>query len=175
MDSEQLQRHHVTISQPTTPNNPNIKSIDQHQSVPSVHAANTNDENNHHDTNNCYKEILQHSIRLYEKDKILSAAQLLLPINDTACFEPIHYRILNEGLLFQQLLDESNDHHHTDNTNICAPSKDEWIKQGERHGRHNFCIYYKLSTNNHLTCRIETPIPSELLVPLLSVLVRSNV
>lgn len=173
MVSEQLQHNHVTISKPATPTHPNTKSMDRSLSVPSVHATNTNDGDNH-ETNIQYKKILEEAMRLYENDKILSAKRLLLRIKNTSCFEPIHHRILNEGLLFQQLLDESNDHHHTDNTSICASSKDEWIKQGERHGRHNFCIYYKLSTSNHLTCRIETPIPSELLVPLLSVLVRSH-
>ncbi|KAL7478102.1 hypothetical protein ACHAW6_003881 [Cyclotella cf. meneghiniana] len=173
MDSEQLQHHHVTISKPATPTHPNTKSMDRNLSVPSVHPIKTDDCDNH-DKNSQYKEILEQAMRLYENDKILSATRLLLRINNTSCFEPIHHRILNEGLLFQQLLDESNDHHHTDNTTICASSKDEWIKQGERHGRHNFCIYYKLSTSNHLTCRIETPIPSELLVPLLSVLNESE-
>ena len=112
-------------------------------------------------------EKLQHAVHLYQNDKILSAARLLQSI-PSIHYEAIHYHIQKEGKIFQRLLDQSNDHHGT------SPRQgkgDGWIKQGEQHGRYNFCIYYKLSQENHLTCRIETPIGADLLVPLLSVLV----
>ena len=108
-----------------------------------------------------FKEILEQVRILYDNDKIMSAMRLL-QTTPTSCYEPIHHHIQREGLIFEKLLDQSNDH-HTD---------DEWIKQGEQHGRFNFCMYYKVSKENQLTCRIETPISAELLVPLLSVLVR---
>lgn len=49
-----------------------------------------------------------------------------------------------------------------------------WTKQGESHGHHDTVIYYKVDGDANLTCRLETPIQSSLLVPLLSVLNESN-
>ncbi|KAL7513595.1 hypothetical protein ACHAXN_010853 [Cyclotella atomus] len=116
-----------------------------------------------------HEETLQQAIHLYQNDKILSATRLLQSI-PSANYESIHHHIIKEGLIFQKLLDQSNDHH----TSRTSAKEDEWFKQGEQHGRYNFCIYYKLSKENHLTCRIESPIHSDLLVPLLSVLVVSR-
>ena len=48
---------------------------------------------------------------------------------------------------------------------------DCWIKQGELQG---FTIYYKIEDGAKLTCRIESPIPTSHLVPLLSVLNESE-
>eukprot|EP00956_Cyclotella_meneghiniana_P006477 scaffold8496_cov66-Cyclotella_meneghiniana.AAC.19 len=92
----------------------------------------------------------------------MSAMRLLQTV-PSSCYKPIHHHIQREGLIFEKLLDQSNDHH-----------SDEWIKQGEQHGMFNFCMYYKVSKENQLTCRIETPICAELLVPLLSVLNESE-
>lgn len=60
-----------------------------------------------------------------------------------------------------------------------ARPEDGWIKQGESHtGAYPTEIYYKIdrtATNNvRLTCRVETPIPQSLLIPLLSVLNESE-
>lgn len=110
-------------------------------------------------TNHDHQEILQQSIHLYENDKLLAASRLLQSI-DSFHYEPIHHHIVQEGRVFEQLFDQRNETHQ------------EWIQQGEQHGRYNFCMYYKLSKENHLTCRMETPIHPDLLVPLLSVLVR---
>ena len=107
-----------------------------------------------------FEEILERVRVLYANDKIMSAMRLLQTV-PSSCYKPIHHHIQREGLIFEKLLDQSNDHH-----------SDEWIKQGEQHGMFNFCMYYKVSKENQLTCRIETPICAELLVPLLSVLVR---
>ena len=52
---------------------------------------------------------------------------------------------------------------------LCSP-QEEWTKQGESHGHYDFTIYYKIEDGARLTCRIESPIPSNLFVPLLSVL-----
>ncbi len=53
---------------------------------------------------------------------------------------------------------------------LLTPPQEEWTKQGESHGQHDFTIYYKVEDASRLTCRIESPIPHSLLVPLLSVL-----
>jgi hypothetical protein len=57
---------------------------------------------------------------------------------------------------------------------LSAPG-DDWIKQGESHGKNgDFTIYYKVQEGARLTCRIESPIPTSHLVPLLSVLNESE-
>jgi hypothetical protein len=50
-----------------------------------------------------------------------------------------------------------------------------WTKQGVCHGDYDTTIFYKVDpATAHLTCRLETPIESSLLVPLLSVLNESD-
>jgi hypothetical protein len=57
---------------------------------------------------------------------------------------------------------------------LSSPQTD-WIKQSESHGKNGaFTIYYKIEEGSRLTCRIESPIPSSHLVPLLSVLNESG-
>jgi hypothetical protein len=53
---------------------------------------------------------------------------------------------------------------------LMSSPQEEWTKQGESHGLYDFTIYYKIEDGARLTCRIESPIPPSLLVPLLSVL-----
>ena len=48
-----------------------------------------------------------------------------------------------------------------------------WKKQSESHGNRDTIIYYKVE-DYKLTCRIETPIEASLLVPLLAVIVESD-
>lgn len=55
-----------------------------------------------------------------------------------------------------------------------APPGSEWKKQGESHGSYETSIYYKIESGGRLTCRIETPIPKDMLVPILSVLNESS-
>lgn len=56
---------------------------------------------------------------------------------------------------------------------LSSPHKD-WVKQGEAHGKHDFTVYYKVEEGGRLTCRVESPIPFCLLVPILSVLNESD-
>ena len=46
----------------------------------------------------------------------------------------------------------------------------DWIQQGESHGDRDALVYYKLEGDARLTCRIESPVETSLLIPLLSVL-----
>lgn len=57
---------------------------------------------------------------------------------------------------------------------LTSSPQEEWTKQGESHGQYDFTIYYKIGDGAQLTCRIESPIPHSLLVPLLSVLNEST-
>lgn len=56
---------------------------------------------------------------------------------------------------------------------LSSPQTD-WMKQGETHGKYDFTVYYKVEEGARLTCRVESPIPASLLVPILSVLNESD-
>ena len=119
---------------------------------------------------------LKRAVILEEKCKIFVAEALLDGI-DPKHFEKVHHDIMKEAKLFRRILQDSS-------SPITAPSDDEsqnhmnadqWIKQGEQHDdRHDFAIYYKVSATNQITCRIETPIKKELLIPILAVLNESE-
>ncbi|KAL3815321.1 hypothetical protein ACHAXA_010003 [Cyclostephanos tholiformis] len=97
-------------------------------------------------------------------DKLLIAERLLRGV-DNVHLQALHFDILREAALFKSLL--------LDN----ATSLDGWVQQGKHTGRHNFSIYYKLNESAHgrdLSCRLETVIPSDLLVPIISVLNESE-
>lgn len=101
---------------------------------------------------------------LGKDDKILIAERLLRGV-DHCHLKAIHFNILREAALFQSLLRDN------------AASLDGWVKQGKHTGRHNFSIHYKLNESAHgrdLSCRLETVIPSDLLVPIISVLNESE-
>ena len=101
---------------------------------------------------------------LGEDDKLLLAAHHLQGI-DSRYFQKIHHDILREAAIFQQLLKTTID-----------PSG--WVKQGQHlTGRQNFSIQYKINETplgQDLSCRLETVIHSDLLVPIISVLNESE-
>ena len=107
----------------------------------------------------------------YQEDRLLAAARLLRQVQDESRLQDVHRKMLRTAgdcEAFVHSITSSVD--HGDGGNDDAPS--EWTKQGENHGRHDSVIYYKMggAAGNCLTARVETPIPSSLLVPLLSVL-----
>ena len=134
---------------------------------------------------NVITKRLQQAQILEEECKIFDAAALLTDI-DPKHYQPIHHDILKEAALFRRLLQDSTSpiiasntttktseskNNHTNNNN----NTNEWIKQGEQHGnRHDFSMYYKVSPTNQITCRLETPIESQLLIPILAVLNESE-
>jgi hypothetical protein len=103
----------------------------------------------------------------YNDNKLLEAYRLLQNVSDKTLFGIKENEICTIAIecqnAIEDLLDEPD---HTSNNTV-------WKKQGESHGEYNTTIYYKVE-NRHLTCRLETPIESSLLVPLLSVLNESN-
>ena len=132
---------------------------------------------------NIITKRLQQAQILEEECKIFDAAALLTDI-DPKHYQPIHHDIIKEAQLFRRLLQDSTSpiiasnttktdskNNHTNNNN----NTNEWIKQGEQHGnRHDFSMYYKVSRTNQITCRLETPIESQLLIPILAVLNESE-
>ena len=130
---------------------------------------------------NLITKRLQQAQILEEECKIFDAAALLTDI-DPKHYQPIHHDIVKEAKLFRRLLQDSTSPIIASNTTTkTTDSKnnhttaDEWIKQGEQHGnRHDFSMYYKVSPTNQITCRLETPIESQLLIPILAVLNESE-
>ena len=106
----------------------------------------------------------------YQEDRLLAAARLLRQVQDESLLQDVHRKMLRTAgdcEAFVHSITSSVDH---GDGNDDAPS--EWTKQGGSHGRHDSVIYYKMGgeQGNCLTARVETPVPSSLLVPLLSVL-----
>jgi len=102
-------------------------------------------------------------------DKLLLAAHLLHGIDDRH-LQPVHRDILREAAMFKDLLQDNT-------TSLDQNNYGEWIKQGQHTGRHNFTIHYKMNKSSggqELSCRLETVVHSDLLVPILSVLNESE-
>jgi hypothetical protein len=113
-------------------------------------------------------ELITLANERYNEDKILEAYRILQKIENRSCLGENEKAICSVATecasAIADLLDEPD--------NIESSG---WMKQGECHGDYDTVIYYKVDkTNGHLTCRLETPIESKLLIPLLSVLNESN-
>ncbi|KAL7530336.1 hypothetical protein ACHAWF_003336 [Thalassiosira exigua] len=115
--------------------------------------------------------LLDEAESLGKDDKLLLAAHLLRGV-DEKHLRPIHRELIKEAAILESLLQDNG-----------APSVESsdcdggWVRQGRRTGRHNFSVDYKLNDSNgrqDLSCRIETIIPSDLIVPFLSVLNESE-
>ena len=58
----------------------------------------------------------------------------------------------------------------TDSKTETETKNNEWRKQGETHGNHDFIVYYKYSQEGKLLLRIESPIEVALVVPIIAAL-----
>jgi len=96
---------------------------------------------------------------LVREEKHLEAARFIRKIEDPSAMPDMHRKLLNKVGIIERAVNE-----------LMSSPQEEWTKQGESHGQYDFTIYYKIEDGARLTCRIESPIPSNLLVPLLSVL-----
>jgi len=108
---------------------------------------------------------LEKSLVLQKDEKTLLAAHLLEGI-DEMHLQPGHREILREAAILKSLLKDNS-------TSLDENNEGGWIRQGKHTGRHNFSIDYKL-TGQELSCRLETIIHSDFLVPILSVLNESE-
>ena len=92
------------------------------------------------------------------KERLLEAARALRRVQDISLFEESHWKTLTKA-----------EHVEAAVVDLTSAPDDGWTKQGESHGNYDTIIYYKVDESARLTARIETPIESSLLVPLLSV------
>ncbi|CAJ1953455.1 unnamed protein product [Cylindrotheca closterium] len=117
------------------------------------------------------KELIDKAKVLYDQEKLFEAARLLRQIDkDSPLLTDFHRKILRNASICGKAVSEL----------LAPPNKGEaggqsqWIKQGQSNGSYPTTIYYKVETGAKLTCRMETPVPTNLLVPLLSVLNESE-
>jgi len=111
------------------------------------------------------KQRLETATTLASDHKLLLSARLLQGVADEH-LQTIHRDIIREAELFNNLIRDN------------AATLDGWTKQGERTGRHNFTIHYKMNDKpplgRDLSVRIESVVHSDLLVPIISVLNESE-
>lgn len=118
-----------------------------------------------------------------ESEVVLDDAELLKQARDQVAEECY----LKAARLFEKVSDKSLlsdlDKHALSVAERCKEIKQElfekfedggWHKQSEIHGHRDTCIYYKVNKDSSLLVRIETPIESSLLNPLLSVFSESD-
>ena len=99
-------------------------------------------------------------------ERLLVAARLLQQVQKKEDLLTEHHKVVIHKA---QLVQETIDIH------LQPPTKEEgWKKQTESHGNRDTIIDYKVEGSSKLTCRIETPIESSLLVPLLAVFNESD-
>lgn len=109
--------------------------------------------------------VLQCDEAIREK-RYFKAADLLKSVSDPSLLTPQHHRTLEivqaAAVLKHDLLQDN-------------PEKEGWKKQTEKHGNRDILIYYKVNPeDNSMRCRIDSPIESSLVLPLLSVLNESD-
>lgn len=98
---------------------------------------------------------------LYEEEKILDAARLLLKMEHRDKLPEKYRSIIDLAEEFENAI-----------ADITGPPDEssDWTKQGEHQGKWPTLLYNKFDEEVRLSVRIETPIEASLLVPLLSVL-----
>jgi hypothetical protein len=109
------------------------------------------------------EELIHQAEAYYKEERLLQAARLLRRVEDPKFVTERHHKLLKTAEIVEQAVGEL----------LAAPYGD-WKKQGESHGDYETSIYYKVDSGARLTCRVESPIPSSLLVPMLSVLNESS-
>jgi hypothetical protein len=116
-------------------------------------------------------DLMEQAAVLYQEERILEAARLLRQVQEDASLTQFHQRLLHNAEICEKAVTDLLSEPSSTST---STSDDGWKKQGESHGHYDTSIYYKVESGARLTCRMETPIPSSLLVPLLSVLNESS-
>ena len=109
--------------------------------------------------------LLRQAEELVARERFLAASELLKKVSDTSLYRDKHHVYLKVAQECDAVLQDL----------LSSPERSGWKKQGETHGRRDSLIYYKVDPGTcKLHCRIETPIESSLLNPLLAVFNESD-
>ena len=104
-------------------------------------------------------ELLLQAQHLFDEEKLLAAARVLRRIQDPKQhLKTSHVKLLKIADLVEESVNE-----------FLSPPGEDWTKKIETHGDFETSIYFKLESGGRLMCRIETPIPKDMLVPILAV------
>lgn len=99
--------------------------------------------------------------QLGEECRLLCAASIIEDI-DPKYYELEHYNIMRDVGKIKAVL--------RDCASSATSEDDEWTKQVEQHGKHEFSVYTKMDeASNKFSYRLETPIEASMLIPILSV------
>jgi hypothetical protein len=108
-------------------------------------------------------DLIQQAEDLYANERLFVAANLLKKVQDKSLLKDNHHGILRWAAAAEAGM----------NALLESPESKEssgyWKKQSEKHGHRDFLVYYHVSKQNELTCRIDSAIESSLLIPILSV------
>ena len=127
-------------------------------------------------------EALSQAKEHMRKDQILAASRLMKQINsipeeDAAFQKEVETKAALIEHIIADLLSNPEEQGEGDAADAEAEADDaneKWIKQGESHGNRDTVMYYQVTEDLQLKCRLETPIESSLLVPLLAVLCETD-
>jgi hypothetical protein len=108
-------------------------------------------------------ELIEKAEHEAAEERLLVAARLLGKVKNQQLLLDSHKNVIRKAKILQNVIDEH-----------LKPPEEGWNKQGESHGARDTIIYYKVEEYSKLTCRIETPIESSLVVPMLSVFEESD-
>lgn len=112
------------------------------------------------------EELIIQADEAIEGERLLVAGRLLRQVKEESSLTPFHQAVMKKAEIAQQVIDVHIKPAHDDPT---------WKRQSEMHGDRDTIIYYKMEGRSKLTCRIETPIETSLLVPLLAVCNESEI
>lgn len=122
------------------------------------------------------EEALKRAKDHMEKDQVLVASRLLknmttIPEEEAKFQKEVELKAtLLEGII-ADLLSEPDEAEEDEG----ETSHGKWLKMGESHDGHRDTVsYYQLTEDLQLKCRLETPIESSLLVPLIAVLIETD-
>jgi hypothetical protein len=99
----------------------------------------------------------------FEKLQYFRAAASLKQVSDPDLLTDLHKRIMKMAEAGEIAKQE-----------LLKPHPEDWKKQSESHGHRDTIVHYRVNPDHSLDIRIETPIESSLLLPLISVFNESD-
>lgn len=112
-------------------------------------------------------DLIRQAEEVIKDDRLLVAARLLRRVKVQTLLNALHHDVLYKAQLLEEVIA----------LHLQPPSQDRpWKKQSESHGHRDTIIHYQFQEmdKSQLKFRIETPIESSLLVPLLAIMNESE-
>ncbi|CAB9528906.1 expressed unknown protein [Seminavis robusta] len=124
------------------------------------------------------EELMTKAKEHYQKEQFLVAARMLKHTTHIADKDvPFQKEVEEKAKLLNHVIADllADVEEHVGDDNGEPASAGQWIKGGEYHDdRRDTLMYYRLEEDLQLKCRLESPVESSLLVPLLAVLIETE-